>query len=105
MFDLTHLGLFISIFFVMLMFVHLIPSLFEAYRERYQSNTQRTTRELNRFFLDIKPTKIVIGMVVLGAVLGYLLESWVVLAALAIAGIFMPKVILSIWKDIRSNQF
>ena len=83
----AHLSIFICIFLVTLAIVNLIPSLFTAYQERYQANTQRTVRELDKFFLNIKPTRILIGAAVLGVVLGLLTRNWVLGLVVIVAGL------------------
>ncbi len=100
----AHLGILIAVFFVMAGIVEMIPELFTLYRERYMADLVRTTRELDKFFLNVKPTKILIASLVLGAALGALTGSWVTAVAIALAGLVAPKIILTIWKDIRSTQ-
>jgi tight adherence protein B len=100
-----HLPIFISVFFVCYGIVALIPNLFAAYRERYQTSSRRTARELSKFFINIKPTQIFIGSAVLAILMGVLSGSWVIGIALAIAGAFAPRILLSVWKEIRSTQF
>lgn len=105
MFNMGHLAIFVSLFLFMVGVVEMIPELFVLYRERYQADLVRTTRELDKFFLNVKPTKILIGAVVLGIFLGAFTRSWVVAIAVALGGLIAPKIILSIYKDIRSAQF
>src|SRR5579872_6256810 len=105
MFSMGHLAVFISLFLFMIGVVEMIPELFTLYRERYKADVLRTTRELDRFFLNVKPTKILIGAVVLGILLGISTGSWIVAAAVILAGLVAPKFMLSIYKDIRSAQF
>lgn len=85
--------------------VEMIPELFTLYHERYKADLVRTSRELDKFFLNVKPTKILIGAVVLGIVLGLTSGSWIVAVSVALGGLVAPKIILSIYKDIRSSQF
>jgi tight adherence protein B len=101
----AHLSIFFMVFLVMLGVVNAIPSLFKLYQQRYQASAQKTTRELNKFFLNIKPAKVLIGAGVLGLLMGYLSGSWVVTVAIVGAGLIAPRIILSLWKDIRSAQF
>jgi tight adherence protein B len=49
--------------------------------------------------------KIILAASAIGALLGVMTGSWVLAIALAVGGVFAPKVALSIWKDIRSRQF
>src|SRR5579864_6908866 len=102
---LAHLSILISVFFLMLAIINWIPSAFNTYRERYQLSVRRTTRELDKFFINIKPTYILIGAAILGACLGVLSGSWVIAVAVLATGIFAPRMMLSVWKEIRSTQF
>jgi tight adherence protein B len=103
--SLTHIFAFVAVFSVMLGIVELIPGIFNAYRDRYNASSRRTARELDKFFLTIKPTRVLIGSIVLGIFLGYYAGSWIIAAVIASAGIFAPRILLSIWKGIRSEQF
>ena len=102
---LAHLPILVIVFFLMLSIVNLIPSLFEFYQTRYVLNLGRTARELDKFFLNVKPKWILIWAAALGAILGFLAESGVLAAAIVIAGIFAPKILLALWKDVRSTRF
>ena len=102
---LAHLSILISVFFLMLAVINWLPEVFTAYRERYQISLRRTTRELDKFFLRIKPTQVLITAAILAAVLGYVTESWVLAAAVIVVGMFTPKILLSLWKEVRSTQF
>ena len=101
----TRLFVLIAVFMSMMGIAEIIPQLVQVYRERYQKSLGLTARELDKFFINIKPTKIMIGAVVLGAAVGALTTSWVIAVILSLCGIFAPKLILVIWKDIRSTQF
>ncbi len=101
----TQLILYGAIFFLIYTVMELVPSLMAVLKERYQVQTTRTGRELSKFFIDIKPTKIIIGGCVLGAIIGLLSGSWVFAIALCAAGVFAPKIVLTVWRDIRSSQF
>ncbi len=102
---LAHISIFFSVFLVMLAIVNAIPVLFKLYRERYQTSSRQTARELDKFFLNVKPSKILIGAGVLGVLMGLMTGSWVVTLVLLIAGAFAPKILLSLWKEMRSTQF
>jgi tight adherence protein B len=104
MFDLQHIGILITVFAFMMGVVRVVPELWDTYRERYRVSTTRTSRELSKFFINIKPGKIIAITMVVGVLLGFLLDSWVIAAVLAISGVFAPKVILKVWRDIRTGQ-
>jgi tight adherence protein B len=101
----AQISVFLCVFFVILAIVEAIPGIMAAYRERYQASSRRTARELDKFFLNIKPAKILIGAAIAGVALGFLSGSWVVAGAIAAAGMLAPKILLSVWKEIRSAQF
>ena len=101
----VHIIFFFTIFSLILGIVKLIPDFYAIYHERYKSSSLQTARELNKFFINIKPRNIFIGSGVLAVVLGFLSGSWVVSVAILIAGAFAPRMMLSIWKEIRSQQF
>src|SRR5437016_749543 len=101
----ARLSIFVSVFFLMMAIVNVIPGLFAAYRERYQMGARRTARELDKFFINIKPTQILIGATALGALLGVLTGSWVIAVAMVVGGMAAPKIILSLGKEIRSGKF
>ena len=103
--SIPRLAVTISVFFLMLGIANILPHLLNLYRERYIANLIKTTRELNKFFITIKPSRIIIGAMVLGALLGLATGSWVLAGAFALTGILAPRVVLAIWKDIRSTQF
>lgn len=105
MFSLAQLSIFICVFFIMMAIVNLLPELFTTYQERYKVSLRQTARELNKFFFNVKPLKIILGVGTVGVVIGFLTGSWVVALALSIVGVFAPKIILSLWKEIRSGQF
>ena len=100
----SHLAILFTVFLVMIGIAELIPDLFKAYRGRYKSSVLRTSRELDRFFVNIKPTNIFIGAGVLGVLLGWLTRSWVVALVVAGGGLFAPKLILAVWRNIRSAK-
>jgi tight adherence protein B len=101
----SDIAIYASVFFVVLSIIGVIPGLFKTYRESYQSDAQRTARELSKFFLNIKPIQILTGSVILGALLGAATGSWVLALVLMAAGLVAPKLLLSLWKEIRSAQF
>ena len=71
-----------------------------------KSAPRKTSRELTRFFVHIKPGKIIADRRRAWA------SCWGIVTrqlghrgiALAIGGLFAPKLILKIWRDIRASQ-
>jgi tight adherence protein B len=102
---LSQVAVFAVVFSVMMGVMSLVPGLFEIYRERSQTSLRRTSRELDKFFLNIKPITIILIMVGFGVVLGITSGNWVLALGVAAAGAFSPKIILAVWKDIRSAKF
>jgi tight adherence protein B len=103
--NVAHIAIFLSVFFVAMGIINALPGLIMAYRERYQVRARRTARELDKFFLNIKPGKILLIAAIIGALMGFLAGSWVVAGAIVVAGVFAPKIILSVWKEMRSAKF
>lgn len=101
---LSHLYVFAFVFFVTLSIVKLIPGLYSSYKDSYSTRSNETARELNKFFINIKPTQIIAAAGVLGVVLGILTQSWVVALAILGAGAAAPKMVLSIWREARSAK-
>jgi tight adherence protein B len=101
----AHISIFIAIFSVTLALVNWLPEMITTYRERYRLNLFQTTRELNRFFVNIKPVQMIGVFVVLGILLFIFTGSWILAGALCVSGFFAPRIILTIYKDIRSAQF
>lgn len=104
MISFTHVIVALSLCGLMYSLVEFIPELFAIYQSRYKENLLRTTRELNRFFLNVKPTKIMIGLAIFGVLAGIATNSWVLTVAIALLGIFAPRIALNIWKEMRSSQ-
>jgi tight adherence protein B len=100
----VHLGILMTVFFVMVTIVEMIPELFRVYREKYMADVIRTTRELDKFFFRIKPTTLLLICLATGTVLGLLTASWMFAVAVALFGLVAPKIALTIWKNIRSSQ-
>jgi tight adherence protein B len=100
----AHLGILIAVFMLMTGVVEVIPELFAIYRERYLADVVRTTRELDKFFLRIKPTHLLLTCLASGLAFGLLTRNWVFAVGIALSGLVAPKIMLSIWKNIRSNQ-
>jgi len=100
----AHTGILITVFFVMVTIVELIPELFRIYREKYMEDVVRTTRELDKFFFRIKPTNLLLICLAIGSILGLLSGSWIFAATIALFGLVAPRIALAIWKDIRSAQ-
>ena len=101
---LPRLMLLVSVFFLMMTVVEAIPTLVAIFQERFKAGEGKTARELSKFFITIRPGKIIIVICVLGVVVGILAGSWVLGAALCLLGTLAPKFLLSIWKSIRSAQ-
>jgi tight adherence protein B len=104
MFSMGHLTVLVSLFFFMIGVVEIIPELFTLYRERYKADVAHTSRELDRFFLNVKPTHVLVGTVIVGILLGLFTGSWVLAITISTAGLIAPRIILWIYKEIRSNQ-
>jgi len=88
----------------MMMILRVIPELWTNYRQRYEVSVTKTSRELSKFFITIKPGKIIALAAGLGVLLGIVTGSWVLAGALAVGGLFAPKLILKLWREIRSSQ-
>lgn len=101
----AHLSIFIAVFTVILAIVNWMPEITVFFRERYRTNIFQTTRELNKFFINIKPAHMMIAFAVLGVLFFISTGSYVIGIALAISGFFAPNLILSVYKDIRSAKF
>jgi len=104
MFDLAHISILVVVFLFMMTVIKLIPDFVEAYRERFHLNFARTSRDLSRFFIDIHPAKIMALIGGVGLLLGVVTGSWVIAVALAVGGIFAPKIILTVYRSIRAAQ-
>jgi tight adherence protein B len=102
---LSHLVIAFVVFSVMLTIVNLLPSLVTNFQERYALGLRRTTRELDRFFVQVQATHIVAGSLVAGLLLGYLTGSPVIGVVIALCGVVAPRLLLNIWKGMRSSQF
>jgi tight adherence protein B len=100
----SHLGILIAVYFLMAAIVEVIPELYTIYRERYMADVVRTTRELDKFFLNIKPTNLLVICLVIGVGLGVVTGSWVLAVSFSLSGLVAPKILLSVWKGIRSSQ-
>jgi len=99
------IAILIVVFVACLFAVRLAFELIDSYRKEYRMDFTSTARELNRFFVNVAPSRIVLIAAIMGGGLGYLAGSWVLAIGLALSGIFAPKIVLSIWKGIRSQQF
>lgn len=104
MFDLSHLSIMATVFFITLTIVGLLPDLIKTYRERYEVESRKTTRELTKFFITVKPGKIVAIFAAAGLAFGLLTRSWVFGFTIAACGVAAPRVMLRIWRDIRTRQ-
>jgi tight adherence protein B len=102
---LSHIVILFAVFSFMTTVVSLTPAIINFVREHWEGRLIRTTRELDRFFLHIKPMHLIGGAVVLGAVLGIATDSWGVAVGLTLASIFVPRLSLSLWKGVRSSRF
>lgn len=90
------------VFVFMMSLFKLIPDVYETYRERYQVSTAKTSRELSKFFINIKPTRILAISTGVGVLLGVATGSWIIAGALAVGGLFAPKIILKLWREYRA---
>jgi len=88
----------------MMMILRVIPELWTNYRQQYEVSVTKTSRELSKFFINIKPGKIIGLAAGIGALLGIATGSWILAGALAVSGLFAPKLILRVWRDIRTAQ-
>jgi len=94
-----------SVFALMLGIVQAIPYAVTFYRERLTIHLNRVSRELNKFFFNIKPIYILGAAGLAGIVIGALSGSWIFAGAICLSGAFAPKIALTIWRGIRSRQF
>src|SRR5258708_15958829 len=94
---LAHISIFSAVFLVMLAIVNAIPVFFKLYRERYQTSSRQTARELDKFFLYVKPSKFLIAAGLLGELMGLMMGSWVLTFVLLIVGSLCPTILLSLW--------
>ena len=104
MFDFTHIGVLVMVFVFTMSVLKLIPEVYETYRERYQVSATKTSRELSKFFINIKPTRILAVSAGVGVLLGVATGSWVIAGALAVGGLFAPKIILKLWREYRAAK-
>jgi tight adherence protein B len=103
--NLSQLVLGMTVFSFMLTAVNLLPSLVGTLQERYKNRLgEKTARELDKFFAHVKVTHVLIASAVLAGLLGWATGSWVFGIALLAGGLFVPKIALSIRKQIRSSQ-
>jgi tight adherence protein B len=105
MLSLPHILVAITVFSFMMTVVNFLPAIVNNFQERYLVGMRRTTRELDRFFVQVKATHILIVSLFAGAGLGYLLDSGAVGITIALTGVVTPKLLLNVWKGIRSRQF
>ncbi len=99
-----HLAVLGMVFSFMFTMVTLLPSLVTYVRERSNKDFGHTTRELDKFFVHLKALHIIIGAIAVGAILGVITQSWVLAMAITAISFFVPKIVLKVWKDIRSSQ-
>jgi tight adherence protein B len=98
------LPIYIAVFLFAVAVMNGIPQIISWYHGRYKLNMDQTSRELRRFFFDVKPVKIIAGTVVFAVLIGLLTRSWVLAAALCLAGIFAPRLVLSFWREMRTQK-
>ena len=101
----SQLMLLVTVFCFMITVVNLLPVIVRTFQERYKDRLTQSTRELDQFFVRAKPSHIVLGSLALGILVGYGTGNWPLGGALALTGMFIPKISLAIWKNIRSAQF
>jgi tight adherence protein B len=105
MMSFSQLMLMLAVFSFMMTAVNLLPSVVRTIQERYKGRFGNASRELDKFFVHMKVTHVVIGSLVLGAGLTYATGSWALGIAVVITGVFAPKIMLAIWKEVRSAHF
>ena len=95
----------ITVFSFMLTMVQLLPSIVSKLRDQYNEKLDRTAaRELEKYFSHLKTGHILITSVGGGILFGWLTDSWVLGGAIALTALFIPKITLSIRKQLRSTQ-
>jgi tight adherence protein B len=102
---LPHLMIFLTVSGFMMTIVNLLPSFVKYVQEHYVAHMSQRTRELDKIFFHIKIPYIFGGAVLAGALLGWLTDSWVMAGTCVLVGLVTPKVVVAIWKNIRSAQF
>jgi tight adherence protein B len=102
---LSHIVILFAVFSFMTTVVSLTPAIIDFIREHWEGRLLRTTRELDKFFLHIKPTYLIGGAMVIGGVLGVVTENWGIAVGFTLASIFVPRLSLSLWKSVRSSRF
>lgn len=99
-----HFYIFVFVFFLAMGIVKILPELYRSYRDKYENRSSEITRELSKFFLNIRPSQIMIGAGILAVLLGVAAGSWVIGAAVIAAGLVAPRFLLSLWREIRSTK-
>src|SRR5438132_702490 len=105
MVNMSHIMVFFTVATFMMGGVNVLPGLVRRLQERYASRATKSSRELNQFFKHIKAPYIMGVALVAGLVLGWLTESWVLAGFCVLVGLVAPKVLLSIWRSMRTSQF
>src|SRR5258708_28938568 len=105
MMTLPHISVFLSVSAFMLAAVNILPALIRRFQDRYIDRIGNNSRELEKFFVHIKIPHMLGGALVIAVLLGWFTRSWVLAVSLAVVGLVVPKLVLSIWKNIRSTQF
>lgn len=102
---LPHVMVLFTVFAFTLTIVNLLPSLVLSFQERYQERLLRTSQEMDKFFVHVKVVHILIASAAFGGLVGLMTGSWIIGGVAAAAGTIAPRVILSVWKDMRSSSF
>ena len=105
MMNFSQLMLLFAVFSFMMTAVNLLPSIVRVLQERYKGRFGNTSREIDKFFVHMKPTHIMAGSLAAGGLLAYAASSWALGLAVALTGMFAPKIILAVWKEVRSSHF
>jgi tight adherence protein B len=105
MINLSHVMVFFTVSTFMMTVVTLLPAIVKRVQERYATRVTTSSRGLNHFFVQIKASYILGGSLLLGGVLGWATESWVLAGFCVMVGLVAPKMFLAVWKSLRSAQF
>jgi tight adherence protein B len=100
----SQLSLIIVVFFFIYGVMGLVPDVVHWYRERYRQRMSDTGREWDRFFIRMKPSRIITISTLVGVLFGLYTGSWVMGTAIAASGFMAPKMILTLWIEMRSAK-
>ncbi len=100
-----HVMVLFAVFGLMMTAINFLPPLMTSAQEQYKRRFGGRSRELDQLFLRMKPSHILIAALGVGVLIGVLTQS-LIFGSLAVAsGVFAPRIVLSLWKDMRSSQF